>query len=220
MTDLATGGTQTVSAPVSLTTSTVVNVASGQTLAFSGNITGPGGLTNTGTGTLVLAGANTYLGPTNLNAGTLAVNGSTLSSGTVAVAHGATLTGTGTTGAVTVAGGGAINLQDGAIGTLTVGSLTTGNAGSPSSLSFDIQTVGGTTSVDKIQDNGTLTLNGAGGTTITIGALGGTGSLVAGTYALIGYGGTLSGGLSNLHLATTSLGGTFLTLVQGTGRST
>ena len=235
-------GTETASGGINLaagaavvesgTQTGAVNLTAGATsLSGSGSIgaitLNGGGDTLSGASTLTTAGitvnganntiaSGTVTGATTINSGgALYVNSTAIVSGPVSVSG--SLGGTGTTGAVTVAGGGAINLQDGAIGTLTVGSLTTGNAGSPSSLSFDIQTVGGTTSVDKIQDNGTLTLNGAGGTTITIGALGGTGSLVAGNYTLIGYGGTLSGGLANLQLATTSLDGATLTLVQGNG---
>ena len=67
---------------------------------FSGNIDGAGGLTKstvigiTGKGILTLTAANTYLGPTAVNAGTLLVNGSITSATTVS--SGATLGGSGT----------------------------------------------------------------------------------------------------------------------------
>jgi autotransporter-associated beta strand protein len=54
-----------------------------------------------GTGTTVLAGANTYTGATKVSGGTLRVNGSTSSSSAVTVASGATLGGTGTIGGAT-----------------------------------------------------------------------------------------------------------------------
>ena len=75
--------------------------AAGSTLILSGviaNGSSPGTLDKTGAGTLVLAGNNTYTGPTNVNAGTLDVTGSIANSSSVNVAKGATLTGTGTFG--------------------------------------------------------------------------------------------------------------------------
>lgn len=63
-------GVNLVSAPVTLSSNTVFDIASGTSLEFSGAIGGSGGLTkSTGTGTLILSGANTYSGVTTINAG-------------------------------------------------------------------------------------------------------------------------------------------------------
>jgi len=69
-------------------------------------------LVKTGTGMLVLGGANTYSGGTTVNGGTLVVSssaGSATGSGAVTVASGGTLAGSGIiAGAVTINGGGAL----------------------------------------------------------------------------------------------------------------
>ena len=68
-----------------------MNAARGGLNAFdvwSNNISGPGGLTLQGSGTLILAGNNSYTGGTNVQGGTLAVTGSLL--GPLAVSPGAT----------------------------------------------------------------------------------------------------------------------------------
>lgn len=61
------------------------------------NTGGAKALTKTGNGILTLTGSNSYTGGTNVNAGTLVVNGS-LASGAVSVASGAKLKGGGTIG--------------------------------------------------------------------------------------------------------------------------
>ena len=117
-----------------------MDVASGARATLSGNITGS---LSTGTtsvlkssaGTLILSGANTYNGTTNVSGGALLVNnttGSGTGSGNVIVSTGGALGGGGIiAGAVSVTG----SLRPGqdtgvGIGTLTVGNLVTWNSSS------------------------------------------------------------------------------------------
>ena len=88
-----------------------INVANGTTKSYgdgtaanSGVITGLLALTKSGLGTQVLGDANTYSGTTTVNAGTLAVNGSLLSTGSVVVNANGFLGGSGKVGAITGAG--------------------------------------------------------------------------------------------------------------------
>jgi autotransporter-associated beta strand protein len=106
--DQSTINTVTSVAPATLT----IGASSGVTTTFGsdtaknrGEITGALAVTKTGGGTQVLGGANTYTGTTRINAGTLAVTGSLLSSGTVLVNDGGSLSGSGSVGAVTLASG-------------------------------------------------------------------------------------------------------------------
>lgn len=70
-------GANLVSAPVTLSSATVFDIAAGTTLEFSGGIGGSGALTkSTGTGTLILSGANTYSGATTINAGIVKITNS------------------------------------------------------------------------------------------------------------------------------------------------
>ena len=68
----------------------------GQSTTYSGVLTGSGGLTKVGGGRLTLAGANTFSGSTNVQAGDLALDGSIV--GSLSVASLASLSGTGTVG--------------------------------------------------------------------------------------------------------------------------
>ncbi len=80
----------------------------GNTITLSGALSGTGGLTVTGGGTLELSGANTYTGNTLVNTGTLQLDTTSNQSGTFKLASGGTL-----------------NLNYG--GTITVASLYTNN---------------------------------------------------------------------------------------------
>ena len=94
------------------------------TTTFAGVISGDGGFTKLGSGTLFLSGDNTYIGSTIISDGELAIDGEIVSD--VTVASSGTLAGSGQiTGDVTVSNGGTISPGD-SPGTLTIvdGTLT------------------------------------------------------------------------------------------------
>lgn len=116
-------------------------------------------LIKNGTGLLRLTGDNDYDGETQVNAGTLLVNGTTSGQGNYAVA-GATLGGEGTIGlasggAVTIAADGTLAPGDGGIGTLGV----TGDATILGTLLVELD--GATDSADMLAVTGALDITGA-----------------------------------------------------------
>lgn len=86
---------------------------------------GAGGLSQEGSGALVLNGTNSYTGSTEVRAGTLTINGDqTGATGAVTVATGATLAGNGTIGgALIVSSGAVLSPGDNGAGAFTAGSL-------------------------------------------------------------------------------------------------
>lgn len=112
---------------------------------WSNDISGHGGLTKQGIGTLVLSGNNTYSGPTLVNQGRLAVNGSLQS--TVAVNAGGVLGGNGRIGALVVNPGGVV-APGNSIGTLQVSSDVTFQPGSTYAVEVD------TTGSDRLVSGG------------------------------------------------------------------
>jgi len=145
-------------------------------------------LTKVGTGTLTLTGTNQYSGNTNVAQGTLIVNGS-VGGGSVNVASGATLGGTGTIGVpVTIQNGGILSpgASPGTLipGTLTMGTLTL-NSGSVLNYQLGIPNMVGNGANDLVNVNGNLTLAG----TLNVTNVGG---FAQGVYRLFNYTGSLT----------------------------
>ena len=178
-----------------------LNVGSTKTLNLVSAITGMGGLTKEGIGTLTLSGANTYTGSTVVSAGTLDVTGS-LASSDITVSVGGTLEVDGASlddansvvnldGTMILEGSETIGSLTGS-GTLTNGGfrLTTGGDDTSTTFSGIATGMGGLTK----EGIGTLTLSGAntytGSTVVSAGTLDVTGSL-ASSDITVSVGGTL-----------------------------
>ena len=137
-------GTHTISAPVALAANTTATVNSSSSLSVSGVISGSGfGLTKSGSGTLELAATNTYTGTTDVNAGTLLINGA-LAGGAVNVALPATLGGSGTIGGATTISGTHAAGNNG-VGTQTFSSTL--NYGTGSIFEWDFNATPGVTGI-------------------------------------------------------------------------
>src|SRR5262245_17481333 len=151
----------------------------GSNLAFSGAISGSGGIVKDGEGTLTLSGNNSYTGGTLVNEGTLAVGSNTaLGTGTLSLADGTTLQA-------------AANWLTLANAVQLLGDATVDTQSNTLTLSGSISGTGG---LDKIGP-GTLILTGVstytGDTNVNEGVLRVDGSLVSAVS--INAGGTLMG---------------------------
>jgi autotransporter-associated beta strand protein len=129
----------------------------------AGTLSGSGSLTKVGSGTLTIAGSgSTFNGNTALNAGALQVApGSSLGSGTVTIASGSSLSGSGTVGGVSFSSGGILTGGvDGAVGKLTVIGNMQFSAGGILNWKLADATGAAGTGFDSFDVRGTLDLTG------------------------------------------------------------
>ncbi len=163
----------------------------------------------TGVGTLVLGGPQQFTGATVVSAGTLRINGSSMSATTIQ--NGATLGGSGSFGGLTTIQSGAHLAPGNSVGTLTFNSGLTLNTGSI--LNFELGTTSDLISVT----SGILTgPSGIGGVTLH---LSNSGGFAAGTYTLFDFntGGTTTSDFeaSDFALGSTISGFTYSLALNG-----
>ncbi len=152
-----------------------------------GAIDSGGGLTKDGIGTLTLQNANTYAGPTAVNAGALRIDGAgSLAASSVSVNNTATLEGSGVVSSqVTINAGATISPGVGiSPGTLTLGSL---KLESGSITEFDLLSPGVNDRLQVTGGGGNLTINGG---SVRFRDAGG---LATGDYPIIDYDGAIQG---------------------------
>lgn len=186
-------GSTTIGNAVEVTADPVFNIPSGTTTTISGVIsdgTSPGDVVKEGGGTLVLTAANTYTGPTSVDAGTLELLGSVTSP--VTVYQGSEFSGTGTVSSTLTNNGLVQPGAGGGTGILTVsGNYTQGPTGTLGLTVTPSVTPG--TGYDQLLVGGSAALAG----TLNIGVQNGTYTIGA-KYQLVHASGGVSGQFANV----------------------
>jgi outer membrane autotransporter protein len=203
----------------------------GNTVTLASAIGGTGGLAKAGTGTLILAGANSYTGGTTVGSGVLQLaSGAALPSGGALTVNGGTLVLNGnsvSTGALSGTGG-AINLGAATLTTTTSSSTT--YAGSISGAGGVLLQGGGTLQLTGANaytggttvNASTLVVNGSLAGSVTLnngGMLGGNGSIgtLVATNSTLSPGNSI--GMLNVNGSFVQNGGTYVVEVNPQGQS-
>jgi autotransporter-associated beta strand protein len=143
-----------------------VTVGPGLSFAINVAVAGTNGLEKLGAGTLVLGATNTYTGGTALSAGTLLINGQQEDPAGVTVASGGVLGGTGTiSGPVILQTGGTLS-GSGSTGSLTISKSLTMVTGSKTIMGVNAATLGHSSiqGLVSVTYGGTLTVTNFAGT--------------------------------------------------------
>ena len=158
-------------------------------VTFAGLISGTGGVAQNGVGVVTLTGANSYAGATDVNAGTLLVNGDqSAATGLTSVASGASLGGTGIIGGdVAIADGATLTPGAGGAGALGINGDLTLAAGAILDYQFGRASAPGDALNDVVNIGGNLVLDGTINVDVTPG-----GSFDVGLYRVANYSGTLT----------------------------
>jgi fibronectin-binding autotransporter adhesin len=158
-------------------------------VTFAGLISGSGGLNQTGSGTTILTGGNSYTGATNVIAGTLLVNGDqSAATGLTSVASGATLGGFGIIGGdVTIADGAALAPGAGGPGALAINGNLVLASGATLDFDFGRANDPGGPLNDVVSVGGNLTLDGTLDVAVPAG-----GAFDIGLYRIANYAGSLT----------------------------
>lgn len=183
-----------VTATSTINTLDSVDNATARTITLGGVLSGAGGLTKDGEGTLRLTNANTFGGGATINAGTLSAENSTGSatgSGLVTVNTGGKLAGNGIVGDVTLNSGGFLSAGlsggDNVLGTLNTAAL---NLASDAIFKFDLNTT--SLASDLVNVSGNLGLGSA--SILTLTDLGADTPIHNNTFTMIDYSGSWTGG--------------------------